>query len=152
VGDPSWLTFAHTASTSAARTVTGLSSATSYEFRIAAITVQGASDFVTVAKATLSGLASVPRSFVSSTVTPSSVLLRWKSPSTANGGRISDYLVEYRVVGDPSWTTFAHTASTSAARTVTGLSSATSYEFRIAAITAQGDGAVTATVVRNTRA
>jgi subtilisin family serine protease len=150
-GDPSWSTFAHTASTKTTRAVTGLSAGTSYEFRVAAITAQGASDFVTVSKATLSGVASVPRSFVSSTVTPSSVLLKWKSPSTANGGRISDYLVEYRVAGDPSWSTFAHTASTKTTRAVTGLSAGTSYEFRIAARTAQGDSAVTAVISRTTR-
>jgi hypothetical protein len=93
-----------------------------------------------------------PRSLSVGTATVSSVLLAWKSPLTVNGKKVTDYPVEYRVAGDPSWSTFAHTASTKTSGTISGLSAGTSYEFRAAARTARGDSAVTSTVVRNTRA
>jgi hypothetical protein len=77
---------------------------------------------------------------------PTSVGLSWTAPIPATG--ITDYAVQYRTKdvgsGAGSWTTFSHTASTAPTITVTGLTTNTVYEFRVAKIDGSGTGTYTA--------
>ena len=70
----------------------------------------------------------------------SQLLIRWGPPAT-NGGTLSDFLVQYRVSGTLSWTTFAHTPSAQLGRTITGLSNGVAYDVQVAGVTSAGTGA-----------
>lgn len=65
-----------------------------------------------------------------------SVTLAWSMIGAA-GSLATDYTVQYRTTAGPgAWTTFAHTASAALVQTVTGLTTGTSYDFRVASVSA----------------
>jgi len=72
------------------------------------------------------------------------VSLTWSAPASDGGAAISDYLVELSADGN-SWSTYADGVSTRTSATVTGLSNATSYRFRVTARNAVADGVVSNT-------
>ncbi len=67
------------------------------------------------------------------------VALSWSAPDDG-GSSITDYVVQYKVVGAGSYTTFSDGTSTSASATVTGLTNGTSYQFNVYAVNAEGNG------------
>ncbi len=87
-----------------------------------------------------SGLASAPTS-LSSTASNGQLVLSWTAPTTLNGGTILDYEVQYKKSSDSSWTS-AFVGSDTASITLTGLSNATAYDWKVAAVTAAGAGTV----------
>lgn len=68
------------------------------------------------------------------------VTLRWKVPTEVNAGAVTDYVVQYRLVGQTTWKTYADGKSARTAVTVKGLLSRRQYEFRIAAKNKAGAG------------
>lgn len=85
------------------------------------------------------------------TATTTTQPLTWTAP--ANGGSaITDYVVQYSPAGANSWTTFADGTSSTASATVTGLTAATSYDYRVAAVNAIGQGSYSATATGSTGA
>lgn len=64
-----------------------------------------------------------------------SCLLSWSNPNNYGGRPISDFTIQYRVVGTSTWTTWSHTASAATSATVTGLTNGLAYEFQVAAVT-----------------
>ncbi len=89
-----------------------------------------------------SAVANAPSEPVSLYAQPANgqVALSWTVPTTDNGSSITDYIVEYRAVGTAAWSTFADGTSTSTSATVTGLTNATSYNFRVYAVNGNGNG------------
>lgn len=75
----------------------------------------------------------------------SEVALSWTAPSNNGGSSITDYLVEYKLSADVSWTTFSDGTSTSTSATVTGLTNNQAYNFRVSAINAIGTGSASST-------
>jgi lysophospholipase L1-like esterase len=73
------------------------------------------------------------------------VTLTWMAPALT-GGTITDYVVQYRMTGAGSWTTFAHAASPAVTATITGLTNGTNYDFQVAAVNASGQGGYSPTV------
>jgi hypothetical protein len=72
--------------------------------------------------------------------------LAWTAPASNGGSAITTYLVEYRTpAGSGSYTTFSHSASTTPSITVTGLTNASQYEFRVSAVNAVGTGTPSST-------
>ncbi len=69
----------------------------------------------------------------------SSVNLSWDAPMY-NIDAVTDYVIEYSIHGENSWSTFAHDPFTSTTATVTGLSSGTDYDFRVSAVNSIGTG------------
>ncbi|MFM9137433.1 MAG: fibronectin type III domain-containing protein, partial [Actinomycetota bacterium] len=69
-----------------------------------------------------------------------SAALTWTAPTLTGGSPITDYVVEYSVVGTSTWTTFADGTSTSTTATVTGLTNGRTYQFRVRAVSAGGTG------------
>ena len=69
-----------------------------------------------------------------------SMTVSWTAPA-ANGTPVTDYVVEYKVHGANSWSSFADGIGTSTSATVTGLTIGTTYDFRLAATNAVGTGA-----------
>lgn len=120
-------------------TVTGLTNGTSYVFRVAAVNAAGTGSYSGASSAAVP--ATVPSQV--GTVTPTAgteqVSLAWSSPSNG-GSAITDYIVQWSSDGGSTWTTFADSISTATSATVTGLTNATSYVFRVAAVNAMGTG------------
>lgn len=85
----------------------------------------------------------VPGAPTGLTATPGNtqVALSWTAPASNGGSALTDYTVQYSSNGGTSWSTFSHTASTTASITVTGLTNNTLYTFRVAAVNAVGTGA-----------
>ncbi len=78
---------------------------------------------------------------LSATAGNAQVVLSWTAPSD-NGSAITDYLIEFRVTGDPTFSVFSDGVSALPTATVTGLTNETSYDFRVSAINVNGTGAV----------
>jgi hypothetical protein len=140
-GAGSWLAFSHSASTSTSISVTGLTNGTSYTFRVSAVNDMGTSSASTVSSAyTPLGTPAAPTS-LSATYGNAQAALSWTAPTDNGGSVITNYLVEYSSNAGSSWTTFAHSVSTTPSITVTGLVNGTAYSYRVSAINAIGTGA-----------
>ena len=125
-----WTTFVRPDSTLTTTTVTGLEAGTAYTFRV----TPSISGVVSAAAATTSNSATTNFQKVTNAVaTPSTsnfanVSLTWSAPTITTG--LDNYQIEVSTDGT-TWTLFGRTASITTSATVTGLSFATSYRFRI---------------------
>ncbi|NBU60640.1 MAG: hypothetical protein EBS27_02540, partial [Actinobacteria bacterium] len=133
-----WSTFSDGVSTTTSATVTGLTNATTYSFRVKAVSSAGASDASNVVTAT-PGIPSEPTS-LRPTALNQSVRLNWSAPTLNGGSAITDYVVEYTTDVSGGYSVFDDGISTSTTATVTGLTNGTSYFFRIKAVNSIGTG------------
>jgi hypothetical protein len=78
---------------------------------------------------------------LSATGANTQVTLSWSAPANNGGESLTDYLVQYRVNGDPTWITFSDGTSATTGAVVTGLTNGTTYNFRVAAVNVLGAGA-----------
>ena len=84
------------------------------------------------------GAPGAPDSLATSGITLTEATLEWGEP--LNGGAvITDYIINYRIVGAGSWTEI-DTLSTSTDYDLSSLTEDTDYEFRIAAVNGNGQG------------
>jgi endonuclease/exonuclease/phosphatase family metal-dependent hydrolase len=136
-----WLDWSH-AGTGTSATITGLTNGTQYNFQVAAITAVGQGSFSSVASATPREATtySVPGKPTLPTAAPSNgqVALSWTAPDNGNSA-ITGYKVQYKPTGSSSWQDKSH-AGTGLSTNITGLVNGTSYDFRILAINAVGNG------------
>lgn len=121
----SWSTFSDGVSISTSATVTGLTNATSYSFRVKAVSGAGTSDASNVVTTT-PGIPGEPTS-LRPTALNQSVRLNWSAPTLNGGSAITDYLVEYTTDTNAGYTLFNDGVSSSTTATVTGLTNGTSY-------------------------
>lgn len=128
---------AHTTSTTRSRTITSLTNATTYSFRVAAETEWGIGEYSEPITATPFTTPGAPTS-VAGTGADSSVSLSWSAPSSNGGSAVTDYLIEYASGG--SYSTFLDGQSSNTSTSVTGLTNGTAYTFRVSAINAAGTG------------
>ena len=138
-GGTSWSTWSHSASTATTATLTGLTNGASYSFRVSAINGIGTGTASTTSTAVTAialpgALASAP----SATASPGQVVLNWSAPSSNGGAAITDYLIEYSTNSGTSWSTYADGTSTATSATITGLTTGSSYIFRVSAINSLG--------------
>jgi hypothetical protein len=126
--------------------VTGLTNGTPYTFTMTATNIIG------------TGLSSSPPS---NSVTPMTVPgiisgltasagntqvgLSWTAPASDGGSAITDYVIEYKLTSDSSWSIFAEPISTVTNVTVTGLTNNLSYDFRVKAVNIVGQGPINST-------
>lgn len=66
-------------------------------------------------------------------------LLSWTAPASADSP-ITDYLIEYKLHADLTWSTFHHSVSTSSKVIVNTLTNGSSYDFRVSAENIAGAG------------
>ena len=126
-------------STNTTYTHTGLTNGTEYTYRVSAVNSVGTG----AASATASATPCATPDQVG-TVTPTAgnnqVALAWLAPGDG-GSPITDYVVQYRETGSGSWLTFPDGTNASTGATVTGLANGTEYEFQVAAVNNEGQGA-----------
>ena len=131
-GSGSWTRIDNISGTS--RTITGLTNGTSYEVQVRAANSRGDGPYSSSATATPG---SVPAKPSAPSLIPSNgqIMVSWSAPSST-GGAITHYDLQYRRSG--SWTRID--GITSRSRTITGLTNGSSYEVRVRAANAIGDG------------
>ncbi len=113
-------------------TVEGLLPSTTYAIRVAAVNANGAVPSVSVS---LTMPPAAPTGLVVATATANSVTLTWRDASSDETG----FVAEYRAASGSAWTAFGTKAAADATSiTVTGLTSGTTYEFRVFAESANG--------------
>ena len=79
----------------------------------------------------------VPTHVVTSGATPRTINLVWTAPVSNGGAAITDYSVEYRKVGESTWTSVQDGVSAATSATISGLSGSSLYEFRVSAENSQ---------------
>ena len=112
-------------------TISGLNNGSTYYFTIQASNIAGASTLSNPRLAVTIG-GNNPPSAPALTATPSgsTVTLNWNTPAT-NGSTITGYVVQYRVAGTSTWSTFNGCTSTATTCVVTGLTNNTTYNFQV---------------------
>ncbi|MGA0186289.1 MAG: S8 family serine peptidase, partial [Ilumatobacteraceae bacterium] len=66
--------------------------------------------------------------------------LAWTAPTLTGGTPITDYVIEFALVGSPTWSVFNDGTSTTTSATVTGLTNGRTYQFRVRAVSSGGTG------------
>jgi hypothetical protein len=122
-------------STATTQIITGLTNKTSYTFNVAAKNARGTGPPSVTAPITVG--APKPPTAPSAVATNSQATVKWTAPAN-NGSPITGYLVT-PFVGTTAQTTHTFN-STATTQTITGLASATTYTFKIAAKNANGIG------------
>lgn len=69
-----------------------------------------------------------------------SVDLSWSSPASSGGLTVTDYVIEYKLTSGGVWSIFTDGVSTDTTGTITSLTNDTSYDFRVSAVNAIGQG------------
>jgi hypothetical protein len=123
-----WTTISVSSNTA---TLSGLTSSTSYDWKVLTNCTQGNSGFGSpVSFTTLSSGCSVPSGLNVSSITTSSATFGWNAASGASG-----YNVQYRITGSSTWTS---TSSASTSKAVSGLTANSSYEFQVQTVCTAG--------------
>jgi len=146
-----WLPFTDGVSVTPSATVTGLTADTSYDFRVSATNATGTGTASTTATASTTSAITVPgavQSLATGTPTSGIMPLTWSAPIT--GSAPTDYTVEYKESSSGTWLPFTDGVSSATGASVTGLTPATAYDFRVTALNSAGSGAVSGTVSATT--
>jgi hypothetical protein len=122
------------------RTVTNLNPAVTYQFRIAARNAVGLSAWTPVTATRIVGQPTAPTSVVATAgATAGTATLNWVAPAPVNG-TIFGYRIQASRNGG-GWTTLVNnTGSAVTTRSLTAITPAGSYRFRVAAINVNGRG------------
>jgi titin len=119
-------------------TVTGLTNATAYTFRVSAVNTVGTGITSTTTVATPYTIPGVPTT-VTTTAGTAQVVVNWTAPTSNGGSAITAYVVQVTSDGGATWTTLT-SSTTALTYTATGLTNGTTYAFRVAAVNAAGTG------------
>lgn len=126
-GSTGWSLIHTTAANVTSYSVTGLAEDTTKYYRVRAINDDGASDYTDVASATTDLAA--PTSLTATAVSQSQIDLAWTDNSSVETG----YEVEQSANGTTGWSNITTTAANATSFSVTGLTEATTYYFRVRA-------------------
>jgi L-lactate utilization protein LutC len=140
----SWTSFPHSASAASAATVTGLSNGTSYVFQVAAVNEAGTGSWSAASRSVVPLPSPAAPGRPSVTLASTAASLSWTGPRITGGLRIVDYVIDYSSDGGSTWTRASERVSASTAASIGGLINGTTYVFRVAAVTAGGVGAFSA--------
>lgn len=133
---------ANTGSSSTAYSDTGLTPSTSYMYRVSAINSVGTSSPSNTASATTFAAATIPQpptNLTANAISSSEIDLSWTAPSDDGGAAITGYMIERSQDAGSTWSTISsNTGSASTTYSDTGLTSSTSYTYRVSAINSVG--------------
>ena len=151
-GAGSWTT-GPTGVTGTTATVTGLAHATGYDFQVFAVNSTGnGAATATATLTTTTAAPNIPTGLTAGSLTgltTSSVVMTWTAPTTdSTHDAATTYTLQYKPTSGSTWTQITGISGTS--QTVTGLSSATSYDFQVRAVNAGGSSGYTATTASTT--
>ena len=135
-------TWVDTSGTGTTVTVSGLTGATTYFFRVRAVNAQGGGIPSSEIEATAyDGLTPTPGAPTNLAATSGDrqVTLSWEAPS-AGASAITHYEYQYSTTRGAFDGTWADTSGTETTVTISGLTGATTYFFRVRAVNAQGGG------------
>lgn len=141
---PVWSTLPHTASTATSVVVPRLVNGQPYVFRIAAINAAGQGDWSAQSGAVVPLPTPTAPGRPVCVAGDGAVALRFAPPRSTGGLKITDYVIQYSSDAGANWTTAADAVSASPSALIRGLSNGTTYFFRVAAVTAGGVGAFSA--------
>jgi len=137
-------TWTGVSTTSTSFTATGLTGATSYDFRVSAVNTIGTSAATApVSASTLGTAPGTPTGLAVTATTSSSVALQWVAPVNSGSSPITSYKLEYKRSTSSTYTALTVNGTNT---TVTGLASGATYNFRVSATNINGTSAPTATV------
>ena len=127
-------------------TVSGLTNGTLYYFRVAAVNAAGTSAYYpeaggTAVSATPAPTAPSAPSALTAMAADAKVTLSWDAPVNDGGAAITGYMLEYDTDMNFPSPTPATTAAAATSHTVSALTNATPYYFRVAAVNAVGTSA-----------
>lgn len=132
------------ASTSLSRNITGLSAATTYYFKVAAVNSAGTGSYSSNSAAITTGsgpaVPETPTAVTGSSATDTSATLNWTAPSVDGGASIDGYWLQKSSDNGATWETITVRNSTSTTYSITGLTASTTYKFRVAARNSIGFG------------
>jgi len=136
-----WQTFADGVTATTSATVTGLTNAVQYQFRVSAVNAVGrgaASSTVTVAPV-YSGVAGAPRS-LTAVAGRMKLSLSWQAPLSNGGFSITDYAIETSTDEGANWSRFADSVTTATSATLTVPTGNVTYQVRVRAVNSAGLG------------
>ena len=131
--DTAWTIYPHTPSPAAGIVINGLSTGSTYVFRVAAKNPLGAGPASAISNAVIVIAAPTPPTGVVAKAGDKVVNLSWTAPVTSNGSPITDYVIEFRKATEATWTVYADSVSAATTATVANLGNGTSYAFRVTA-------------------
>ena len=131
-------------------TVTGLTIGSTYDFRVRARNIGGWSGYSDSSSLATASTPGAPTWGAFTTATRS-LTLRWIAPSSNGGSAVTGYEIEYRRGTSGSWTDGPDPGANATSRTISGLTPNTTYQFRIRAINAVGNGTWSANKTGRTR-
>jgi hypothetical protein len=121
--DTTWIVL-NAATTSTSASLSGLSSFSNYDWRVQTNCTSGTSSFAQSSFTTLSSC-TAPGSLATTSITTNSATINWGSAAGA-----ASYRVEYKARSAGSWT-LVDSTTTSTTAALSGLSSATQYDWRV---------------------
>jgi len=136
----------NTGSASTAYSHTGLTTGTTYTYKVSAISSAGTGTasgeaFAIPSSSSTSSVPGAPTNLVATQASSTQINLSWSAPSSTGGSAITGYKIEVKT-GSGSFSNLeSNTASTSTSYSHTGLTSGTIYTYRVSAINAIGTGA-----------
>ena len=117
-------------------TITGLTNGSSYTFTMTATNANGTGSASEESDAVIPAVPIVAPDAptnLAGTAHDGYVSLTWTEPSDNGGSAIADYIVEYKLSSNGTWSLFSDGTGTSTAANVTPLSNNNSYDFRVSA-------------------
>jgi titin len=115
--------------------ITGLTTGTSYIFRVQAVNASGAGSYGSSGTITPSGSPTAPTSVVATVLTSTTATVSWNIPTSDGGSAITSYTVEKSIDIGVNWTSAAGTI-TGNSLAATGLVASTPVIFRVRATNA----------------
>jgi len=132
----------NTGSTGTTYSDIGLSSSTTYTYRVSAINSVGTgspSHTVSATTSTASTAPGTPSSLTATAISSSQINLSWTAPSSNGGSAITGYKIERSTDGGTTWSVLvSNTGSTGTTYSDTGLAANTAYTYRVSAINSVG--------------
>ena len=149
VNSANWSVYSRPASIAANAVVSGLDLGKSYQFRVAAKGTTGVAGVAGVLPLTLTpylpGAVLAAPNGLTVVGGGGRASLAWTAATANQGGRPTDYVIQYRLSGSGSrWVTYNDGSSSVAAASLRGLRSGRLYDFRVAAKNLAGLGAFSA--------
>ena len=136
--DTVWTSYPHTASPAAGIVINGLSTGSTYVFRVSAVNPLGAGPASAISNAVTVIAAPTQPTGVVAKAGDKVVNLSWIAPLTSNGSPITDYVIEVRKATEATWTVYADGVSAATTAIVANLGNGTGYAFRVTAKNAAG--------------